>query len=69
MAKVTDCCGVPAYSNGDSDTEDIGICPQCGEHCEYIDDEEGEEEEENLSQELLNEHYYDHPDYLKSILP
>ncbi len=42
--KVSDCCGVPAYSNGDSDTEDIGICPSCKEHCEYIDDEEGEEE-------------------------
>lgn len=38
--KVSDCCGVPAYSNGDSDTEDIGICPECKEHCEYVDDEE-----------------------------
>lgn len=38
--KVSDCCGVPAYSNGDSDTEDYGICPQCNEHCEYVDDEE-----------------------------
>jgi hypothetical protein len=37
--KVSDCCGAEAYSNGDSDTEDYGICPQCGEHCEYIDDE------------------------------
>lgn len=38
--KVTDCCGYPALSNGDSDTEDIGICPECGEHCEYVNNEE-----------------------------
>lgn len=38
--KISDCCGVPAYSNGDGDTEDIGICPECKEHCEYIDDED-----------------------------
>jgi hypothetical protein len=37
--KLSDCCGVPAYSNGDSDTEDIGICPECKEHCEYIEDD------------------------------
>lgn len=45
--KVSDCCGVPAYSNGDSDTEDIGICPECKEHCEYIDDGEDEEHKED----------------------
>jgi hypothetical protein len=39
--KVSDCCGAEVYSNGDSDTEDIGVCPICHEHCEYIDlDEE-----------------------------
>jgi hypothetical protein len=38
--KLSDCCGVPAYSNGDLDTEDIGICPECKEHCEYIEEEE-----------------------------
>lgn len=41
--KVTDCCGSPAYSNGDCDTEDFGICPECGEHCEYVDDGEDED--------------------------
>ena len=32
---VSDCCGAEPYSNGDSDTADIGICPDCGDHCEY----------------------------------
>lgn len=35
--KISDCCGAEAYSNGDSSTEDYGICPECKEHCEYID--------------------------------
>ena len=34
--KISDCCGAEAYSNGDSSTEDYGICPDCKEHCEYI---------------------------------
>lgn len=38
--KVSDCCGAEAAGNGDSDSEDIGICPDCGEHCEYIDSDE-----------------------------
>lgn len=38
--KVTNCCGVEAAGNGDNDTEDIGICPSCKEHCEYVDAEE-----------------------------
>lgn len=33
--KVSNCCGVEAYSNGDASTEDYGICPECKEHCEY----------------------------------
>lgn len=41
--KVSNCCGVPAYSNGDADTEDMGICPDCKEHCEYVEEGEGEE--------------------------
>lgn len=45
--RVSDCCGVPAYSNGDSDTEDYGFCQNCGEHCEYVDD--GEDEEDFLT--------------------
>lgn len=41
---LSDCCGVPPYSNGDSDTSDIGICPECHEHCEYINTEDEEDE-------------------------
>lgn len=37
---LSDCCGAPAYSNGDADTIDIEICPICKEHCEYINTEE-----------------------------
>ena len=32
---VSSCCGSKPYCNGDSDTSDIGICPDCGDHCEY----------------------------------
>ncbi len=31
----SDCCGADPV--GESD--DMGICPQCYEHCEYVDDE------------------------------
>jgi hypothetical protein len=37
MDFVSDCCGVPPRGNGDSDTSDIGICSECGDHCEYVD--------------------------------
>lgn len=42
--KVSDCCGAPPRSNGDCDTSDYGICPDCGDHCEYIEDEDEDEE-------------------------
>jgi hypothetical protein len=41
--KVSDCCGAEPYSNGDCDTMDIGICPECHEHCEYVEIDEEEE--------------------------
>ena len=31
----SNCCGVLPKGNGDSDSSDLGICPECGEHCEY----------------------------------
>lgn len=31
--KVSDCCGADPILN----SEDVGLCPQCKEHCEYID--------------------------------
>lgn len=34
---VSNCCGVPPKGNGDSDSSDIGICPECGSHCDYED--------------------------------
>ncbi len=36
----SNCCGAPPVSNGDNDSLDYGICPDCGEHCEFIDDED-----------------------------
>lgn len=33
--RVSDCCGAEVYSNGDSSTEDIGICPECRDYCGY----------------------------------
>jgi len=39
---VSSCCGASPRGNGDNDLSDIGICSECGEHCEYI--EEGEDE-------------------------
>jgi hypothetical protein len=38
--KLSDCCGAEPMSNGDCDTEDFGICPVCGEYCEYTEEEE-----------------------------
>lgn len=35
--EVSDCCGANPRGNGDSDSSDIGICPDCGDHCEYIE--------------------------------
>lgn len=32
---VSSCCGVRPRSNGDCDTMDYGICPECGDHCDY----------------------------------
>ena len=30
--RVTDCCGAAPVLQ----SEDVGICPECKEHCEYI---------------------------------
>jgi len=34
---ISNCCGAPPKGNGDSDSSDIGICPECGNHCDYED--------------------------------
>lgn len=54
VRNVSNCCGARPVSNGDCDTEDFGICSDCLEHCEYIEesnepdyDLQGKEEREN----------------------
>ena len=37
---VSDCCGAEA-----GEFLDIEICPDCREHCEFVESEEGEESE------------------------
>ena len=44
MGLISDCCGASPRGNGDNDLSDIGICSECGEHCEYIDEDELEQE-------------------------
>ena len=42
--EVSSCCGSSPRGNGDSDSSDYGICPDCGDHCEYGHyDENGDE--------------------------
>ena len=36
MTKVSNCCG--AYLNSNV-CEDIGICPECGEHCDFVEED------------------------------
>ena len=31
--RVTDCCGAPPVGA----CEDMGLCPRCKDHCEYVD--------------------------------
>jgi hypothetical protein len=41
MSLVSDCCGYPEIGN----SSDYGICPECKEHCEYVDEEEDTDED------------------------
>lgn len=43
---ISNCCGAANYSNGDSDFAEFGICPDCREHCEFIDDEDDPDEDD-----------------------
>lgn len=38
--KMSDCCG--ASPDGIAGAEDVGICPDCHEHCEWIKEGGGE---------------------------
>lgn len=40
MSLVSDCCGHHAVGNSD----DYGICPDCREHFEYVEEDEEEDE-------------------------
>jgi hypothetical protein len=35
---VSDCCGASPLSDGDCDSTDLGICPDCHEFCEFINE-------------------------------
>lgn len=39
MALISNCCGALNRSNGDNDFAEFGICPDCGEHCEFEEEE------------------------------
>ena len=39
---VSSCCGAYPAGNGDMDYEDLGMCSDCKEHCDYIDENEEE---------------------------
>lgn len=36
--KISNCCGA-----GDLMYEDFGICPDCKEHCDFIEEDEDDE--------------------------
>ena len=40
MSYISDCCGAAAT---DPVMLDIGICPSCKDHCEFIDEDEEDE--------------------------
>ena len=43
---TSNCCdAAPKTYNDDIDSMDLGICPCCGEHCDFIDDNEEDDNE------------------------
>ena len=55
MSKVSDCCGASA---DDDDGYELDVCPACGEHCDYID-EDDECETCHGTGEIEHGHYAD----------
>lgn len=45
---VSNCCGSLPRGNGDNDSEDYGICPDCKEHCEYVKESERDNPERSI---------------------
>lgn len=56
MSKVSDCCGASA---DDGDGYELDICPACGEHCEYIDEDDEVCETCDGEGEIRHGHYAD----------
>lgn len=54
--RVSECCQAPAVGA----SEDMGICPECKEHCEYV-----EEEEEDPVRDMVREQYKNYPHLAK----
>jgi hypothetical protein len=53
--KISTCCGC------ETDMEEVGICPECLEHCDFEEDEEEEiqkdiEIENQIEEEQINKH-------------
>lgn len=53
MALLSNCCGALNQSNGDNDFAEFGICPDCGEDCEFEEEEEENDPEIELKQDNL----------------
>ena len=52
---ISTCCGA------ETDMEEVGICPECLEHCDFEEDEEEEiqkdiEIENQIEEEQINKH-------------
>lgn len=67
--KVSNCCGARPRSNGYCDSSDLGICPECREHCEYEDGEDEETTELKDKMKYIYQNYpnldYVNPEYRK----
>jgi hypothetical protein len=52
---VSGCCGAPdgMITLDGPDYKDIGICPRCKEHCDWVDLEKEEQEQESLENRKL----------------
>jgi hypothetical protein len=53
--RLSTCCGA------ETDMDEIGICPECLEHCDFEDEDEDELEqdrqtENQIEQEQINKH-------------
>jgi len=60
--KVSSCCGVPpkaildSHGGIDNDTETFGLCPECHDHCDYIECDVGGDNKRDM-QSPNRKHY------------